>query len=491
MKRLILFLTGLFTGSLHAQLIDPSILLLSDSNNVRLHLQEPDRLIMRFETEVWNPASGRYECPLPDLLRSQLLVNPPFTHLRALQKEKDRMYEYPEILPETRDTFERILNRESFDSTQLSDIIELKYDRSGRLVERFAQHFSKASIPDIVDRDTIRIRYDSLADGKLLISIDEQHHTSAAKGFYASIYFTEDFSKSPLHLLEHRQFAYFIGKHNELLEYTFQYEVIANGKKGNWLNDNIRKYTHDNIGRIIRIQDSLIQVQLPLLLQEKRYEPLAKEDWSFWQQSIQMQRFLKKHPGNTIVRSIRSEQWYAEDKNNHYVLRNSPLTQTDTSYQLYAKNGELIARLPESRDQKYIYLRQDISDSMGQHYGWYRVYWPVGAKEDSAQYQPGSRGEAVTLKMGCVVETYLERPRGTLPLSGSHNVSKNSIRLKNRGRFIEYGQSNGPCGEHAYWAPVNYRYDTDLNPNFILTSPDGRLLYMQDDTNLFKIEYLP
>lgn len=490
MQRLIFAIVLLFAGSTRAQLVDPSIQLLSDSNNLRLHLQNPDPLFSLAEAEVWNPVTHRYECPLLSLLQSKQLVRPPFTHLRALQKEKSRRFQYPDLVPRTMDTFDRVLNKEPFDSTQISDIIELTYDPSGKLLERVQEHRPTAAFPDLVDRDSIRIHYDSLADGNTRIIINDIHHTSANKGFYTSIYFKEDFSKGPLHLIEHRRLEYLIGKHNELLEYSFQYEVIANGKKGSWTANNTRSFARDSLGRQLRLRDSLTQLQLPLMTRVSNFEEIPKEDWPFRPESIQISRWLKKQPGYKLVRKINKETWLAEDRNHRYIARKTPLQQADTELILYTAKGQQMGTRPAS-DGASMHLRQDLSDTLGAHYAWYTIDPKGSDHADTAWYKAGSMGEATTLRMGCVVESYFERPKGTLPLLSASVLSKNTIRLKNHSRLITYGKSRGATGDHAYWAPVNYRYEEDSEPDFLLCSPDGRLLYFQDADNLYRIQYLP
>lgn len=472
-----------------AQLVSPENSVLLDSNNVRLHLARFDLLLSQAENEIWNPRTLRYECPLPEMLTSQLLVRPPFTHLQVFQKAKSRQYHYPDWQRKHIDTLGRSLSREAFDSSSITDLIDLRYDTEGRLIRLTRQHLASEDVRDLINCDTFKISYEAVDSGRLRIQVKNVHFQSGKSGFYSSVYFKQDFSKAPLQLIETRDFSYLIGAHKELLEHGYRYEVKANGIIGNWKGDHIRTFRRDSLGRLLVVKDSLTQVQLPFLTQAYLYETIPLDSHRFWAFHPQIQRWLKHYPGSCIVRRLSSERWFSEEVGDTIRLLPKTIRQEDTVYYMQDRYGQIVAALPASASDRYIHLRQDCTDSLGQHFGWYKVAWE-GDKTDTALYQPGTTGDPVTLKMGCVVETHFERPKGTLPLSYAATVSRRSTRLKDHSRLLEYGRSAGG-GDHDYWSPVSQRYHADSAPAFLLTTPDGRLRFFQDEDNLFQINYLP
>lgn len=461
-----------------------------DSNHVRLHISNFDRLLSDAETEVWNPRTQRYECPLPEMLRSHLLVKPPFTHLRVWQKKKSRAYAYPDGYRNYTDTIGRALDRELFDSSRISHLLELQYDTEGRLLRCVRRHFPKDKPGKLTDEDTVQISYTGTEDGSLRIRIRDKHRQISSGGFYTSIYFKQDFSKKRLDLEETREFSYLIGPNTELREFRYEYEVKANGITGNWNGNYVRTFQRDTLGRCVLLADSLIQVRLPLMSRRYHYEQEDVSRHDFWKTSMQIKRWLQQFPQYSIIRRSRSEERFAEASAASFSRLKSPLTHTEETLLLYDAHMRLIGVLPQNPKDPYLTIRQDGRDTLGSYSAWYTVLW-ANDSSDTTYYQPGTAGEARSLQMGCVVNHYVERPKGTLALRYARIAGSHSIRLKNHARFIEYSTKSESTADHAYWSPAPYRYITDAYPDFILTSPDGRLSYIQDQDNLYKVAYLP
>ncbi|MGC4057012.1 MAG: hypothetical protein QM743_02685 [Chitinophagaceae bacterium] len=492
MKKKIALLLYVFAGSItvcHAQLTDLKRRLYLDSNNVRLHISEFTSAISEAGQMIWNTATRRYESPLPHALRSRLLVRPPFRKLRVLQKEKSRFYGYNNWGAE-QDTLIRVLNRESFDTSELYAVKELNYDEQGRLTLLSTERFFKDNKDGYRDRDTTFISYTTLPGDSLLIRISYHSRKEAKNNFYSSVYFRTSFKDKPLTVLEFSENSYLFDRNLRLIRQTYDYDVFANGEKGSFREDSQRDYTYDHAGRVINIRDSLTNLHLLQSVQQFQYQSTGGVHDPRITGSVQAQRWLQHYPGAYEMTVTEDARWLTQHDYDSVKVLASPIVRSETQRLICSAEGKTIGSLPPAGQPPYLSFLQEFADSIGDFHGWYKVYVP-SEREDTSWYVPGSIGSSRTLHLGCVVETYNEIPRGTLELSNAAALNKRTRVLRDRSRLIEYSSKSYGMPDHSYWSPVYFRYISVDYPDFILTTPDGRLSYVQDEEYLYRVIYQP
>jgi hypothetical protein len=391
----------------------------------------------------------------------------------------------------------------------LKERVQLDYDNSGHLLRCVREQYTGNLLHSI--SDTVNYAYSRSCNGGLQViitahKIDNNRNLKPPPGMgsFASTQYCGSIDRGPVMIRKRSRFVFeFDAAGRPLLLRSCIRDSVNDCPDYDSTTDWFRTFRYDLKGRLTEAVDSMPLAKHPMNYRvQYQYQDIPLNANKVFRQPL-MRQYLSMldHPYLSKITHTRSywERVYVKDTPG--LQRFKTVTEHFTTAR--DKQHRMMIKLDERNDQElFADLYQEGRDSLGIYRVVANVYLniPFTQIPDTTKsvYNPRTPREPEYDESGDPYARRQEsgirypRPAGTFNVRSSNCSDRSEIRDNTHWRIISYGPSEGGCNGIDCWlAPMHPErgcYSAADPIDFILLDPQGRLRYIYDSGDFYKIE---